>query len=134
MAHITEVALEVFGQLNPPQVRVSYRIEATGPDAVNEQRYRELVELIGVDEGPHEDGQNEVVATLSDGIVKFDTSHVAFVRSPQVEVTQEALNEDPGIFFRRHELRARVSLTPLPPEPVIRDSNLVVRGELVLEG
>ena len=133
MAAISDVLLEIFNQSGSALVRANYRIEATGPDAVQEQRYREVVELFGLDEGAREDGQSEVIQVISDGPIKFDTSHVAFVRAPEITVPSAVLDEDSGI-FRRDELRARVSLTPLPPEPVSRDSNTIIRQAIVFEG
>ena len=135
MAQISDVNLEYFREGGTtPNVRVSYTVSATHLDGEQERSYQELVELIGVDEGPHEDGQNEVVATLSNGVVQFDTSHVAFQRivQPSPPVGEAVIDEDSGI-FRTDELRARVTLTPLPPAPVSRDSNLVMRFQPVLE-
>jgi hypothetical protein len=133
MANITDVLLEVFDQSGSAMVRANYRVEATGADATQQQRYRELVELIGVDDLGHEDGQNDVISVISDGTITFDTSHVAFVRAPEVNIPSSALDEDAGV-FRWDELRARVSLTPLPPEGVARESNVITRGGPIFEG
>jgi hypothetical protein len=131
MASISNVRLEIFENREPALVRVSYRVQATHHDGPHEQAYREVVELIGVDEGVGEDGQNEVISVISDGVVVFTTSQAAFQRGPEKQVPRSLLDEDGGIIARRDELRARVSLVPLPPRTVVRESNLVTRGEPV---
>jgi hypothetical protein len=115
---------------------ISYTIAATQHDAPHEQAYREVVQLIGDDTpaGPGEDGVDDIVpgGKMWDGTVVFTTSEVAFTQIRELTLPPQALDEDrgPGI-PRTDETWARVTLTPLPPTPPGRESNLVRRGEPV---
>jgi hypothetical protein len=62
-----------------------------------------------------------------DGTVAFTTSTVAFTRSHERTVPIAILDEDPGLFIRPDEIRARVTLTPLAPASPTRDSNSSAR-------
>lgn len=130
MASISNVRLEILEQQTSALVRVSFTVQATQQDGPNEQQYRELVQLVGVDEGAGEDGTNELITNgiISDGIISFSNSQVAIVQIRERNVPLSVLDEDPGIIPRRDELRARVSLIPLPPRTAVRESNLVTRG------
>ncbi len=133
MASISDVRLRIFENSGSALVRVSYTLSATQHDGEHEQAYRKLVQLVGVDTGPGEDGQSELIpgGTIWDGVVVFTTSQVAFVQSHERTVPSSILDEDPGI-IRPDEIRARVTLIPLPPAPPTRDSNIIRRGELVV--
>jgi hypothetical protein len=133
MASIGSVRLEIFESPSSALVRVSYKLTATLLDAQAQQSYRELVQLIGVDEGPGEDGQNDVIAggTIWDGPITFTTSQVAFQQIHEKTVPLSVLSEDRELIQTRDELRARVTLMPLPPASPARESNLVTRGALV---
>jgi hypothetical protein len=138
MASIGPVTLSIF-DLPPSNVRVqvSYKISATHHDAEHEQRYHEVVELIGVDTLAGEDQVDDIIhldPPFLDGIVRFTTSQVEFQRIPERILPAQALDEDPHPFLlRADEIRARVTLTPLPPDVPSRESNLVVRGGPVIE-
>ena len=133
MASISNVLLRIFEGVpvaGQALVQVSYTLTATLHDAPHQQAYRELVQLVGDDQGPGEDGQSELIAngTIFDGTVVFTTSTVAFTQSHERTVPIAILDEDPGPFIRPDEIRARVTLTPLAPASPTRDSNLVRRG------
>ena len=133
MASISNVLLRIFEGIpvaGQALVQVSYTLTATLHDAPHQQAYRELVQLVGDDQGPGEDGQSELIAngTIFDGTVVFTTSTVAFTQSHERTVPIAILDEDPGPFIRPDEIRARVTLTPLAPASPTRDSNLVRRG------
>jgi hypothetical protein len=132
MASIGPVTLSIFDGPDDVRVRVDYEISATHHDAEHEQAYREVIELVGVDTGePGEDQVDDVIAAPSewDGIVVFTTSQVKFVRSPELPSFAAAtLDEDAHPFVpRSDEIRARVTLTPLPATASSRESNLVRR-------
>jgi hypothetical protein len=138
MVSISNVVLEIFE--GPPtlpvgnaRIRASYTISATGHDAEHEQAYREVVQLVGDDRG--EGGTAELIPAepLSDGVVVFTTSHVSFVRSWEKIYSSSVLDEDPGPAIREDEIRVMVTMTPIPPTPVTRESNLVLRGAPVLD-
>lgn len=130
MATISDIKLSILDHSGSATAQLSYTISASNFDA--EQSYVERVELIGVDEGPHEDGHSEVLAAIPDGVVTFDSSLGSVSRGPEIHLSSSAvLDEDPG-FFRADEIKARVTLTPLP-RTVSRDSNVVVRGAPVFE-
>ena len=130
MASISRVQLQIVERSGSALVQVSYTVTATQNDAVNEQAYRELVQLVGDDVGVGEDGSSELIpgGTVWDGVVRFTNSQVAFTQSREITVPSAVLDEDPGPVIREDEIRARVTLTPLPPASPSRDSNLVRRG------
>ena len=80
------------------------------------------------------DGVSEIIpgGTIFDGTVTFTTSTVAFTQSHERTVPVSILDEDPGPIIRADEIRARVTLIPLPPANPTRVSNLVRRGEPVV--
>ena len=134
MASISNVRLQIFESSGSALVQVSYTITATHHDSLHEQAYRELVQLVGVDSGPGEDGRSELIpgGTVSDGVVVFTTSQVALVRVRELTLPSSALDEDPGPFIREDEIQARVTLIPLPLGSPSRDSNVVRRGGPVI--
>jgi hypothetical protein len=136
MASIGPVTLTITDQ--PPSnvfVLVSNLLSATHDDGPHEQAYREVVELIGIDTLAGEDQVDDIISLdppFWDGIVRFSTSEVAFQQIHERTLPAQALDEDPDTFFlRADEIRARVTLIPLPPDAPSRDSNLVVRGGVV---
>lgn len=131
MASIGTVLLSITGQ-NPANVQVSFLVSATGSDGELRQSYRELVELIGIDRGAGEDGVDDVIDVISDSIVTFSTSQVAFQQIREKNLPAAVLDEDPGPIIRRDELRARVTLIPAPARPRVRHSNVVLRGAPVV--
>ena len=130
MASVSKVRLQIFENAGSALVQVGYTVTATNEDSLSGQAYRELVQLVGDDSGPGEDGRSELIAggTMWDGTVSFTTSEVAFVRAREVTLPSSTLDEDPGPVIREDEIRARVTLIPLPPASLSRDSNLVRRG------
>jgi hypothetical protein len=135
MASISNVRLQIFERNGSALVQVGYTLSATLHDAPHEQSYRELVQLVGDDVGPGEDGHSELIpgGTVWDGVVTFTTSHVAFTQTREITIPSSRLDEDPGPAIRDDEIRARVTLIPLPPVSPSRDSNLVRRGGVVFE-
>ncbi len=130
MATIGPVDLSIFNQPSGVVgVQLSYEIAASGDDLETGQTYRELIELIGVDAGePGEDGVNEVIDMIGDGIVTFDSTQPRIQRSPEKFYRPPAaeLDEDSHPFFPRDdEIRARVTLMPT------RESNVIRRQEIV---
>jgi len=130
MATIGPVSLSIFNQPSGVvNVQLSYEVAASGDDLESGQTYRELVELIGVDRGePGEDGVDDVIDTISDGIVMFDGTQTRFQRGPEKWYDPPAaeLDEDSHPFLpRTDEIRARVTLMPT------RESNVVRREEIV---
>lgn len=131
MASISNVRLSIFdvpGSSGLAGIQVGFTVTETNDDAVSERSYREVVELVGVDEGPGEDGQSDVIVgvQLEEGLVTFTTSQTSFVRGREKQVSSALLEED-GM-FRRAEIRARVTLIPVPPRTVTRESNTVLRS------
>ena len=134
MASISNVSLQIFENAGTAVVRVSYRLTATHHDGPHEQAYRELVQLVGIDIGPGEDGQSELIpgGTVWDGVVVFSTSQVSFEQTRERTLPSSILDEDPGPIIREDEIRARLTLIPLPPQSLSRESNLVRRGGAVI--
>jgi len=134
MASISSVDLRIFESSGSALIQVSYTITATHHDSLHEQAYRELVQLVGDDSGPGEDGHSELIpgGTIWDGVVVFTTSEVSFVQIREIRLPSSILDEDPGPVIREDEIRARVTLIPLPPASPSRNSNLVRRGGPVI--
>lgn len=136
MASISNVKLWIFEGTPVPGealIQVSYNLNATQHDAPHEQAYRELVQLVGDDTGLGEDGQSELIpgGTIWDGTVVFSNSSVGFTQIHEKTLPSAILNEDPGPVIRTDEIRARVTLTPLPQASPSAESNLVRRGQRV---
>ena len=134
MASISSVDLRIVESSGSALIQVSYTITATHHDSLHEQAYRELVQLVGDDSGPGEDGHSELIpgGTIWDGVVVFTTSEVSFVQIHESRLPSSILDEDPGPIIREDEIRARVTLIPLPPASPSRNSNLVRRGGPVI--
>jgi len=135
MAAISDVSLSITDSgPGTALVEVEFTVSATHHDAEHEQSYREVVQLMGVDSPPviGEDGIDDPLAggLISDGIVTFSPSEQAFTYTRARNVPDQVLDEDPGPFIRSDEIRARVTLTPLPPAEVQGESNVVERGAL----
>jgi len=119
MADISDVKLELFPQNNLAQI--SYTVTGSNHDGEQMLAYRELVEIVGVDKRAHEDGKDDTLFS-KEYRTAFDTSHIGFVQSREIDLSGVNLDEDPGI-FRPDEIRARVTL--IPEIQVSRESNLV---------
>jgi hypothetical protein len=100
MASISSVGLQIFENSGSALIQVSYTITATHHDSLHEQAYRELVQLVGDDSGPGEDGHSELIpgGTIWDGVVVFTTSEVSFVHTREITLPSSILDEDPGGF------------------------------------
>ncbi|HMI40333.1 MAG TPA: hypothetical protein VK485_03760 [Sphingomicrobium sp.] len=112
----------VEGQGNA-RVEVSYTVDASAEDLEHQQSYRAVVELIGVDEGPGEDGRSEVIPN---GQIVDEPVTFSLPRTVVKDISAGILDEDPGPFPRRDEIRARITLLPTTL------SNIVHRGAFVL--
>src|SRR4029453_10048668 len=104
-------------------VEVSFAVDASAEDIQHQQAYRAVVELIGVDEGPGEDGRSEATPNgqKADQLGAFGVGQTVARNMPSA-----LLDEDPGPFPRRDELRARVTLIPTTL------SNVVTRGAFIV--
>lgn len=138
MAVVQSVHLEIVENQGAAAALVTYRLRGSAQDVQHQRLYRETVELIGVDEESGEDGRNELIpgGLVFDGTLTFANTAV-FDRPPRLlALPAAALDEDPGagpfgLFPKPDEIRARVTLTQVPPPPVSADSNLVRREQLV---
>lgn len=133
MASISPPLLRIHEGVPAPGralVQVSYRLSPTLHDIQHEQAYREVVQLIGDDTGPGEDGVNDIIpgGVIWDGTVVFGSTQPFLDQSHEKDIPVAILDEDRHpLLVRADEIRARVTLTPLPPPAPTRDSNLVVR-------
>jgi len=127
MASISNVHLSLIPGGDEVFVEVSYTVSATNLDASSGQAYREEVFLLGVDEGPHEDGQSEVLGEpIHNATLQLNPNFQGLTTTRAKKIPTALLDEDPGV-FKPDEIRARVMLTPLPPGVVSADSNTIVR-------
>ena len=126
MASIQQVALTITPVPNSTNVSVSvgYVVSASNHDLASEQNYREVCQLIG-DDTPG-DGTDDILRTLFDGTTVFSGNSAHFTRALQLFLPRSALDEDnEGPFIQADEIRAKVTLTPIPTS---RESNLVRLG------
>ncbi|MEA3012732.1 MAG: hypothetical protein QOD42_1277 [Sphingomonadales bacterium] len=136
MATIESVHLELKEQLGAAAALVTYTMRGSLQDVQQQTRYAELVQLVGDDVGPGEDGQNELIPN---GELSFAES-LAFASSAPVTrvrllaLPSKSVDEDPSGPFHtpqeEDEIRARVTLTRIL-STVVAQSNLVRRGGVI---
>jgi hypothetical protein len=126
MASIEYVKLEVLSS-SPPDVLVdvSYKILATLDDVAAGRAYRELVQLVKVGRIIGEPGVEHLVpgGTIWDGTVLFTGDEVGFVHSRELTLPAADLAQDSAL--QAEEIRARVTLIPLPAASPMMESNTV---------
>ena len=130
MASIQPITLSIqrVPNSNNVSVQVGYVVSASGHDLATEQNYREVCQLIG-DDTPG-DGTDDILRTIFDNTTVFGGTSVHFTRAIQLFLPASVLDEDnSGPFLESDEIRARVTLTPIPTS---RESNLVVFNEPVI--
>jgi hypothetical protein len=126
MALIEYVKLQVFS--SPPDsvaMNVDYKIEATLDDVPAGRTYRELVQLVRVGRKIGEPGIEHLVpdGTVWDGTVLFTGNEVGFTHSRDWTLSSADLAQDSAL--QAEEIRARVTLIPLPAQPPTMESNTV---------
>ena len=122
MASIQPITLRISPTLPNGMVSVdiSYTVSASNHDLASEQNYREVCELIG-DDTPG-DGTDDILRKVVDQTLVFSGTFPHQSRAIQFFMPASQLNEDPVPIFNTDEIRARVTLTPIPTS---RESNLV---------
>ena len=136
MASISSVDLRIFPNVpsvGEALVQVSYTIAATLDDASAERSYRELVQLLSLGRRIGDPSVEHAVpdGTISDGVVVFTGSAVGFVRIPERTLPLADLQQ--GVSpLQQEPIRARVTLTPLPPAAPSQDSNIVQLSPVVV--
>ena len=126
MASIQSITLSITPVDNSANVSVyvGYVVSGTSHDVATEQNYREICQLIG-DDTPG-DGTDDVLRTIFDTTTVFAGNSVQFTRAIQLFMPRSALDEDnQGPMIQEDEIRAKVTLTPVPTS---RESNLVRLG------
>ena len=140
MATVTNLTLAIQVVNNGPnleaQIEVEYDIVFSSFDQNSNQPYSELCRLIGDDTGiaPAEDGADDLIpgGQLFPVIILPPFNQVASNGQASVHRTRtrtlplSALNEDQGAVANPDELRAQVTLTPVPPVSVVRESSQVL--------
>ena len=138
MPTIQNVRLEIVENQGAAAALVTYRLAFTSQDLGQSPNYVETVELIGVDASP-EDGQDDAIpGSRSDAAVTLAVG--ATERRRLIALQGTSLDEDkapPGPIAgggvpTPDEIRARVTLTPLPGAPVsaVSDPPLVLHDLL----
>jgi hypothetical protein len=122
MASIQPITLRISPQLpnGLVSIDISYIVSASNHDLASEQNYREVCVLIG-DDTPG-DGTDDILRTVVDQTLVFTGNFPHQSRAIQFFMPANQLNEDSGIILNADEIRARVTLTPIPTS---RESNLV---------
>lgn len=131
MASIQNVRLKIT-ELPPRAVAdVSYEVIGSAEDVEDQLRYIEIVELIGVDPRPGEDGIDDPIPNARS--VELLTFPLPAPRpAKRFQLRTSDLDEDrPGAPFPvQDEIQARVTLRPVR-FPAEGESNVVTRGGLV---
>jgi hypothetical protein len=138
MAAVNTPNLVVTPKQDNREVNVTYEIDFDFFDNATNLRYKHVVELIGDDTNvpgdPASSAPDEVLATLRSDVVRAgeapDVNGNGLPRLP-VHLTQEfgksTLNEDIGN-PNPDEIRVKVTLTPLLPVQIVRESNLYLES------
>jgi hypothetical protein len=132
MASIGTVDLKIFPNVpvtGSALVQVDYVIEETLDDVTSGRTYRELVQLVKQDRelGRHGAEIPVVGGTMSDASVMFTGSDEGYQRGWELTLPLSELES--GVSpLQNPPIRARVSLTPLPPTGPTRESNTVELG------
>lgn len=131
MAFIEHVELELVENAGNGAVRVTYTLHGSEEDVREGRVYKEVVKLIGVDEGPGEDGQNNALTggLIFNGTIVFGNGMPVF-QSRLFGLSSSVFDEDSSTSQAPNtpvedEIRAQVSLDA---GPIIANSNLVKRG------
>lgn len=132
MASIQAITLTITPVPNSANVsvQVGYVVSPSNHDLASGQHYREVCQLIG-DDTPG-DGTDDILRTIFDATTVFPSpGGGGFSRAIQLFLPASALDEDSGTVLDEDEIRARVTLTPIPTS---RESNLVRMGGPVVNG
>jgi hypothetical protein len=127
MASISAVSLSVVTSVANADVTVTYSLTGSAFDIASGQPYTEVCRLMGDDTGivPAEDNVDDVIPNgLMTPIFSFPvvfTNALPINRTRTKTIAKSDLNEDVGT----DEIRALVTLTPLSPVAVSRESNEV---------
>lgn len=127
MASISAVSLSVVTNVANADITVTYSLTGSAFDIASGQPYTEVCRLMGDDTGivPAEDNVDDVIPDgLMTPIFSFPvvfTNALPINRTRTKTIAKSDLNEDVGT----DEIRALVTLTPLPPVAVSRESNQV---------
>ena len=127
MASISAVSLSVVTNVANADITVTYSLTGSAFDIASGQPYTEICRLMGDDTGivPAEDNVDDVIPnglmTPIFSIPVVFTNALPINRTRTKTIAKSDLNEDVGT----DEIRALVTLTPLPPLAVSRESNQV---------
>lgn len=107
-------------------IQVSYAIAQTLDDVPSGRTYRELVQLVSEGRRIGEPGFEHLIpgGTMWDGTVVFTADAVRFTREPELKLPLATLTQSISP-LQPDAIRARVTLTPLPPTAPSRESNVV---------
>lgn len=134
MASIQNVRLTITESLGQATAVVTYHVFGSAQDIEETFRYLEIVELIGVDTRPGEDGGDDRIPDgRKVGVLTFPLAVTR--RSKRFQLPSSALDEDrasgPAASIPlEDEIRARVTLRPVLHSEM-GESNVVTRGGLV---
>ena len=127
MASIGAVSLSVVQNVANADITVTYTLTGSAFDIASGQPYTEVCRLMGDDTGivPAEDNVDDVIPNgLLTPIFNFPivfTNALPINRTRTKTIAKSDLNEDVGL----DEIRALVTLTPVPVSAVSRESNQV---------
>ena len=127
MAVIDRIDLHIGEHSGTAFIEVTWGATGNQIDIETRQAYREVVELVGLDIGPGQDGVSDPIAdgVISDRIRTFTAAVSSFADTKQKRLPVGALDEDGPL--RSSQIAARISLIPLPPRTIARLSNVINR-------
>jgi hypothetical protein len=129
MASIQNVTLQIVENEGAAAALVSFQVIGNAQDNAENRIYAETVELIGVDEGPNEDGRNEFIqGGRSNGALRFPLltpNRTRLIAVPAARLDEDPPNHPAGGLATPDEIRARVTLT-LAAQPVFAESNTLI--------
>jgi hypothetical protein len=112
---------------------VSYTLRGSRRDVREKQAYSVQVRLIADDQGPGEDGVDDLITGggISFERIIFENRDPVFRQHS--ELLSGYVDEDPGfsgLLPALDELRAELIVTEIPASPIVGESNVVRRGGL----
>jgi hypothetical protein len=130
MAAVSTPNLVVTKDLDNRIVHVKYTIGFDSFDQASNLNYKHVAQLMGDDTNVTGDPANaapdEVLATLKSEVVQANGQAQVVVDFTQ-EFPKSLLNEDIGA-PNPDEVRAKVTLTPILPVQIVRESNLYLES------
>ena len=131
MASVSTPNLDVEIQNDNRQLNVDYTITFDAFDQASQLSYKHVTQVIGDDTNvagdPSTVAPDDVLETIINDVVQANGATSLPVTIQHV-VGKSKLNEDTGSAFNPDEIRVKVTLTPILPLQIVRESNLYLES------